>query len=60
MKQQCEDSTMGDLQPRERCPTCSGAVDQVSDDPLEEHGIEVGCGYYRAEGIDGEVILNDC
>jgi hypothetical protein len=38
---------------------CGGAVDQASDDPLEEHGIEIGCGYYRAKGLDG-VIEDEC
>jgi len=34
--------------PRERCPTCGGAVMVASEDPLEEYGIEPGCDYYRA------------
>jgi uncharacterized protein with PIN domain len=54
-----DSSTAEDLQPRDRCPTCSGAVDQVSDDPLEEHGIEIGCGYYRAKTVGG-VIEDEC
>lgn len=50
----------GDLQPRDRCPYCGGPVDHVSDDPLEEHGLALACNYYRAEGIDGEVIEDGC
>jgi hypothetical protein len=47
------------LEPREYCLTCGGAVDTFSVDPLEEAGIEPGCGYYRAETGE-EVIYEQC
>jgi uncharacterized protein with PIN domain len=51
-----DDLTAGDLQPQERCPTCGGAVEHVSREPLEEFCSNVPCDYYRAKGMDGEVI----
>jgi hypothetical protein len=44
---------------QEYCLTCGGAVDTFSVDPLEEAGIEPGCGYYRAETGE-EVIYEQC
>ena len=38
------------LEPRDRCPKCSGAVMVVSEDPLEEHCLNHPCDYYRAAG----------
>lgn len=48
-----------DLEPRDNCPTCGGAVDTISAEPLEEAGIEPECGYYRAVS-GGDVIHEQC
>ena len=47
--------TADDLQPRERCPKCSGPVEQVSDDPLEEFCLNAPCDYYRATTVNGVI-----
>jgi len=41
--------------PRERCPQCSSLVETVSEDPLEEFGLEAGCDYHAAEYLGGEI-----
>jgi uncharacterized protein with PIN domain len=51
-----EEAPAGDLQSRERCPKCGGPVEQASDDPAEEFCTDLACNYYRAVGVDGEVM----
>jgi len=46
------------FEPVDRCPSCGGSVMVESEDPLEEHCLDVThCDYYRAEKASGGVIL---
>lgn len=46
------------FEPVDRCPSRGGSVMVESEDPLEEHCLDVThCDYYRAEKASGGVIL---
>lgn len=50
------DDSEKNLQPRDRCPDCGGAVHTESVDPLEEYCLNYPCEYYRAAGGPDGVI----